>query len=141
VSGSISRKRPWLAALLGAVATGLGHLYLRRWRRAFGWLALLVGVSVVFVDPATIDALATGGPVDPLSVVPLAVVAGFSVADAYLLAHARNAVARTRAGPDGDRTHCPNCGKELDADLAFCHWCSAELEAADAGPAESDGQN
>jgi len=37
---STSQKRPWLAALLGALVTGFGHLYLRRWRRAVGWLAV-----------------------------------------------------------------------------------------------------
>jgi len=58
---STSQKRPWLAALLGALVTGFGHLYLRRWRRAVGWLAVLFAVSYVFVEPAAIEALAAGG--------------------------------------------------------------------------------
>jgi len=41
--------------------TGFGHLYLRRWRRAVGWLAVLFAVSYVFVEPAAIEALAAGG--------------------------------------------------------------------------------
>ena len=129
MSDSLSRKRPWLAALLAVLATGLGHLYLRRWRRALGWIVALVAVSVLFVDPGTADALLAGNAVDPLAVAPIAVVGGFSVVDAYLLASARNALVQRQAAIEaGQLTHCPNCGKELDDDLEFCHWCSTDLE-------------
>ncbi|NHN65737.1 zinc ribbon domain-containing protein [Haloarcula sp. JP-Z28] len=130
---SVSRKRPWLAALLGAVATGFGHLYLRRWRRGLAWVGVLFGVIVLFVDPAAIEALANWHAVDPLAIAPILVIGSLNAVDAYLLAHAQNAVARLTFTPDGQRTHCPNCGKELDSDLAFCHWCTTEigdLEAA-----------
>ncbi|AXR79121.1 hypothetical protein AArcMg_0898 [Natrarchaeobaculum sulfurireducens] len=30
------------------------------------------------------------------------------------------------SGADGPT--CPQCGKELDEDLAFCHWCTTRLE-------------
>lgn len=32
-------------------------------------------------------------------------------------------------GEDGDsmRAECPNCGKETDAELDFCHWCTEPL--------------
>lgn len=123
---SISRKRPWLAALLAALATGLGHLYLRRWRRALGWLVALIAVSVLFVDPAVLEATATGASVDLLSRLPLLVVGGLSILDAYLLAHAQNQVVRPAGAQTGD-PHCPNCGRELDTDLEFCHWCTAEI--------------
>jgi uncharacterized paraquat-inducible protein A len=141
MSDSLSRKRPWLAAVLAVLATGLGHLYLRRWRRALGWIVALAGVSVLFVEPSAVDALLAGNPADPLAMAPIAVVGGFSVVDAYLLATAQNALARRRAATDdGELAHCPNCGKELDADLEFCHWCSTDIEAvtASAGAADSD---
>lgn len=124
----ISRKRPWLAALLAAVATGLGHLYLRRWRRALAWLAVLFGVTALFVDPAALDALASRNAVDPLAIAPVLVVGCLSVVDAYLLAHAHNAVARPTTTSDGQPTHCPNCDRELDSDLEFCHWCTREVD-------------
>lgn len=133
---SISRKRPWLAALLAALCTGLGHLYLRRWRRALGWLTALVAAAVLFVDPAVLEALANGTPVDPLSTLPLLVVASLSVVDAYLIAQAQNDLMRAvgsqsrvppQARMDGEQS-CPNCGKELDTDLDFCHWCMTEFE-------------
>lgn len=98
-----SQKRPWLAALLGALVTGFGHLYLRRWRRAVGWLAVLFAVSYAFVDPAAIEALAAGEPVDPLSIAPTLLVGSLSVIDAYVLARAQNEVARTRARPSRRR--------------------------------------
>ena len=148
-----SQKRPWLAALLGAFATGLGHLYLRRWRRAVGWFAVLFAVSYLLVDPAAIEALATGEPIDPLSVAPTLIVGGVSVVDAYVLARAQNALARTTeaagsgtgdaagatgaaagkaADPSGETTEsCPNCGKEVDPGLDFCHWCTADLSGAE----------
>ena len=39
---------------------------------------------------------------------------------------------------DGDepaRVECPNCGKETDAELDFCHWCTEPL------PWNEDGAN
>ena len=127
---SQSRKRPLLAALLGALATGLGHLYLRRWRRALGWLVALFAVSVLFVDPAAFEA-AGQGSVDPLALAPLLLVATLSVLDAYALAHVHNAVAQLSVTGDGQLTHCPNCGRELDPDIEFCHWCTADVSELD----------
>ncbi|WP_459193244.1 DUF7575 domain-containing protein [Halosimplex sp. J119] len=135
---SISRKRPWLAAVLAALGTGFGHLYLRRWRRAIGWVAVLSGVAVLFVDPAALDALVNSGTVDPQALAPLLVAGAFSVADAYVLAHAHNIVAQATASADGQLIHCPNCGRELDPELDFCQWCTAEVgELAPESAAES----
>ena len=138
-----SAKRPWVAALLGTVATGLGHLYLRKWGRALWWVALLVATGVLFVPEAAFDALVSGvavpsvlatGPAalrsvlaaDAVALWPVAAIGALSVLDAYLLARAHNA-ARVTVAPDGSLTQCPNCGGDLDADLDFCHWCTAEF--------------
>jgi len=131
VNRTQSRKRPWLAALLAVLATGLGHLYLRRWRRALGWLTALLGVSYLFVDPAAMEAVSTVGEVDLVALAPVLVVGSLSALDAYLLAHAQNALATVTATPEGDLEHCPNCRKEVDPDLEFCHWCTAELPDAE----------
>lgn len=139
-----SQKRPWLAALLGALVIGFGHFYIRRWRRALGWLVTTVGVSVLFVDQSTLDALWTLGGVDPLSVAPLFVVGALSVIDAYVLARNHNLVAQQTPDPDGTRTHCPHCGNELDGDLEFCHWCTTRIEDPDGARqngAAVDGEN
>ncbi|WP_128904158.1 zinc ribbon domain-containing protein [Halorubrum amylolyticum] len=37
---------------------------------------------------------------------------------------------RGDAGPT--EVECPHCGKETDADLDFCHWCTEPLPWADA---------
>jgi hypothetical protein len=136
---SISRKRPWLAAVLAALVTGLGHLYLGRWRRALGWLAVLFGVSALFVEPGALEAFVTEGTVDLDEIAPVLIAGGASVVDAYFVARARNAVARdTAAGGATDRTNqCPNCGKELDADIDFCHWCTTPLDG-DGTPGSDD---
>ncbi|WP_115862906.1 zinc ribbon domain-containing protein [Halorussus litoreus] len=136
---STSQKRPWLAALLGVVATGLGHLYLRRWRRAFGWLVVLFGAASLFVEPAALEEIATGAAVDPVALAPVLAVAVLSTVDAYVLAHAQNAVARLNRDSDGDLTHCPNCGNELDPDIEFCHWCTADVSDLNETP-RTDGE-
>lgn len=122
----VSQKRPWLAALLGVLATGLGHAYLRRWWRAFAWIAALFAVSVLSVDSGMVDVVANGNPLDLVSATPVLVVASLSALDAYLLARVQNAMERL-SPTDGELTHCPNCGKELDPDLDFCQWCSTDL--------------
>ena len=132
----VSRKRPWVAAVLGAVAMGLGHLYLRMWRRALGWFAVFFGATLLFVDPAVLAAVARGGPADPTALTPVLAVGGLSVADAYLLARARNATVRPEPIPGGGPTYCPNCGNECDGELDFCHWCATEVGDSDAAHSE-----
>lgn len=122
---SVPRKRPWLAALLAALVTGLGHLYLRRVGRALAWLAAIVATGLLFVDASALEALARRESVELPSITPLLIVGTLNVVDAYLLARAQNSIARLSNAATGELTHCPNCGKELDPDLEFCHWCSA----------------
>lgn len=126
-----AQKRPWLAALLAAFITGFGHLYLRRLRRAIGWLAVSFLVSALFVDPAAVEAIAAGS-VDletMMAVWPMYLVIGLSTLDAYLLAWIQNAIPSTPA--DDDSTACPHCGNDLDPDLEFCHWCTRSIEDGD----------
>lgn len=147
---SVSQKRPWLAALLAALVTGLGHLYLRRLRRAVGWLALSVAVTALFVEPAALDEIATGTVSREalLGVAPSLLVGGLSAIDAYLIA--RNGVVRSRSavdganGADGDDADpdesiaCPHCGKDLDPELEFCHWCTNPIDETDEPGRERD---
>ena len=130
-----TRKRPWLAAMLSVLATGLGHLYLRRWKRALGWLATLYVVAVLFVPSSVLDTLFTGGPVDLLAAAPVLLVSGLCVLDAYLLAHVQNTFERLvtievsqPTESDAEAVRCPSCGRALDADLDFCHWCTTQLD-------------
>lgn len=121
-------KRPWLAALLSAIAMGLGQLYLRRWRRAIGWLVVLLGVNVVFVDQTAVTGAQNGELIAILSLLPVPIAGGLCVFDAYVLAHATNTVREHSAPVATEHPPCPNCGKELDPELTFCHWCTTEIE-------------
>ena len=145
-TNATSRKRPWLAALLAGLLTGFGHLYLRRWRRALGWLAGSFAATTLFVDPAAAEALVNGTVTRETltGAAPMLVVGGLSVIDAYLLARAQNTAASTAASAaasaaasepseptDDERASCPHCGKDLDPELEFCHWCTRSVEPVD----------
>ena len=84
------RRRPWLAVLLAIVISGLGHAYLRRWARAFGWYAAITAVLILFVpEPAVDQLLARESP--PLAdIAPGLAVVAASVIDAYVLAVRNN---------------------------------------------------
>ncbi|MES3517791.1 MAG: zinc ribbon domain-containing protein [Natronomonas sp.] len=137
-----SRKRPLVAAMLSFLQPGLGHLYLREWGRAVGWLAIRFGTvaAIVFLAPselATSDVIAVAlGLFIAMDGVPLLVVAAviavtaFATADAYLVTN-RNNVRLERRG-----TGCPACGKDLDPSLSFCHWCTTELDTDEAADVE-----
>lgn len=151
------RFRPYFAALLGLLVTGLGQIYLRRWLRAFGWFALAFGISLAFVpETATTDIL-SGKLVDPSALLPGALVGVASAVDAFILA--RREVAAETGGPDAraapaeaadvapmtgegppiaddtetveattdQKVDCPACGKPVDPGLGFCHWCTTEF--------------
>lgn len=130
----MTRKRPFLAGLLAVLYPGLGHIYLRAWKRALGWFLLAIATVALVVPPEVIES------VDPLDspfaisetvataasageLTALLIVVGFSVADAYLLAR------RQPASQSADETYrCPNCNKELAEELDFCPWCATELD-------------
>lgn len=129
------RYRPYLAGLLGTVATGFGHLYLRRWLRGLGWVALAFAVTMAFVPEQTMESITVGETVaEGTALYPTMAVQLAGAFDAFLLAYREN----TAVDPDIDVpvlsadesvVTCPNCGKEVDADLDFCHWCTTEFAA------------
>lgn len=127
-------RRPLVAAMLSFVQPGLGHLYLREWFRAGLWATLWVGSLGLVLSAAglelssaeTVAALAgvfaviEGFPTG--AVLSMVAVAVFATLDAYWLA------ARDDRRLAGDVGRCPDCGKELDPTLDFCHWCTATLD-------------
>lgn len=119
------RRRPWLAALLSIVLPGLGHLYLRDWFRAVAWFGLFVGVSYLYVPDATFLA-----PLDAslMEVLPALLVMVFATIDAVLRAKRHNI-----AVGDSQTEGCPRCGRPLDPELTFCHWCTYELDSSATG--------
>jgi len=124
---NLTRKRPWLAVFLAALGTGFGHLYLRRWTRAIGWVVVAVGAAILFVPEAALEAFATGGQFAWLDIAPFVIVSALSALDAYQLAVVNNYVVRMHERHAGTVQSCPECGRPLDGELEFCHWCSARL--------------
>lgn len=128
------RNNPLLAAFLGTVMTGLGHLYLRRWLRALGWLGATVATSALVVPDSAISTIRSGAFPDPFSILPIVLISAASVFDAYLIAKIRRRINRDHTngsvGPTGtDKSPiCPACGKPVDTDLEFCHWCTTYFD-------------
>jgi len=160
-----SRRRPWLAVVLALVVSGLGHAYLRRWARAFGWYVAITATVVFLVPDAAVDQIFAGElpPVDEIA--PVLLVVAASVIDAYVVAVRNNREYERQtaavedpneggsvpspgdavSGPGqprdataaeeppesnaaADSVTCPDCGREVDADLDFCQWCATPLE-------------
>lgn len=135
-----SRKRPWLAVLLTVFVPGLGHIYLRLWGRAILWLALSILASYLLVPDSVVpesfsaDAiLAASQTIAIESAVVLLGVSLLCMVDVYVMARQINEyVARQETGGDPNAAHrCPNCRKELDPDIDFCHWCTTELDRSE----------
>jgi hypothetical protein len=138
-------KRPWLAALLATLVTGLGHFYLRRWKRGLGWFVVALVVSAVFVPPEAARALLSGSGGDITTVAPLLAVGVASVADAYVLArisqreaHERERETRGRAdaGASAESEPEPGPGRDgaaVTAGRAAVGEGSAEAECPECG--------
>lgn len=134
------RTRPAVAAVLALAVPGLGHTYLRRWGRAVAWFLTIVTAGVVlagaFADP---EASVSEWPLTVLA--PVLGLFALSAVDAYLLAARSPAPASASAsgtGSDGGPAgapRCPDCGREVDPELGFCHWCTRRLsgDAAETG--------
>jgi len=125
-----SRSRPWLAAVLAFVMPGAGHLYLRSWIRALLWFGLFYTTFLLVVPTEaqqvefSVEGLLTAVRAVPLEAqVAVVGITALNMADAYWLATKENASVAA-----GGAATCPNCGKELDDDIDFCHWCTTRLE-------------
>jgi hypothetical protein len=142
-----ARRRALIAAAVGLVGAalgivGAGHAYLREWRRAIAWFSLVLGVGLVlmsiYTDPSTYGDPWTVTMSDlPLEVVlPILTLSLLSVLDAYAVG--RNQVTESAGvtasdGPTSvvggdDELTCPNCGRDVDPELDFCHWCTEPIE-------------
>jgi hypothetical protein len=96
------------------------------------WFVVVVGATAALLAAFVLPGMSgLGDPgavaaIDPSSLPDIVVWPVFallllSTLDAHRLATA------TPAGM-GEEPTCPSCGKELDRDLDFCPWCTAELE-------------
>lgn len=121
----MGRLRALVAVVLSLFFPGLGHAYVRRFRRGLGFAVLAVGVVLLLGPPLD----PTGPPVESALTawesasfeadVALSAVEFAAMLDVYLLERS--------AATESDAPRCPNCGRELDESLSFCPWCAHEL--------------
>jgi len=140
----------WLRAILAAglsvILPGAGHVLSRDWLRAAAFAGLFLAASAFLLpieqlaaaeptsyDEAITQATAMAEDTDPMAQFFLSFIALFATIDAAFRALGYP------SGGDGntDGTTCPECGKDVDPDLEFCHWCTTRLEP-DAPESETD---
>ncbi|GEM_PF-1271183 len=127
-----------LAAVgLSVVFPGAGHVLLRDWIRALLFAGLFVSAIAITLPLEAITAVSSVGDVTTLVAEDISqidrFVLSFVVIFAAVDAGMRGANFPPGSGStDTDGPSCPHCGRELDADLTFCHWCTTELEPVNA---------
>ncbi|WP_049971594.1 DUF7575 domain-containing protein [Haladaptatus cibarius] len=133
----MTRKRPWLAAVLALVYPGFGHAYLRQWLRALLWFAFALVTAMVFIPPETFQAVEGAGfsayyeqlQALPFEVtLPILVVQLCNVIDAYWSALRNNRASATTTTDGEGEVRCPHCRRNVDEDLDFCHWCTNPID-------------
>ena len=110
-----SRRRPWLAALLALVVSGLGHAYLRRWARALGWYVAVTATLVVVVPDPAVDRLIAGDAPPIADIAPAVLVVAASVIDAYVLAVRNNRERDRSEAEEAERTEPSASTEQTDA--------------------------
>jgi len=128
----------WIRALAAAGLSvffpGAGHALIRDWGRALLFAGLFV-LTAVFFFP--LESLSAAGSVSEATTIfetetsrlnqfMLSFIVFFAAVDSALRAVGYPRGAGSNAGDDGPS--CPHCGKELDEDIDFCHWCTTRLE-------------
>ena len=129
-----SRRRPWLAVVLALLISGLGHAYLRRWARAFGWYAVITATLVFLVPDAAVDQLLARQAPPVADIAPGLAAVAASVVDAYVLAVRHNRRERkSAAAPTPGATGDGRAGSASGADSAEARDGSRWSDDAGAG--------
>ena len=139
----------WLRAIaaagLSVLMPGAGHALIRDWLRALVFAGLYFSAILLFFPT---DQIAAAGSISEAMDVLTAetdTVSQFALSFLVLFA-AIDATFRAAGFPpssnnSGDGPSCPQCGKELDEDLEFCHWCTTRLEPIEPQDADEPAQN
>lgn len=140
--------RALAAAILSALLPGAGHALIRDWLRALVFAGLYFAALAIFLPPpAEVAASESVTQMGELLAAEIDTVGQFVLSFVMVFA-AVDAAIRALGFPPGsngpnatDGPACPECGRELDEDLAFCHWCTTRLErpeSEDAAPEEEE---
>jgi hypothetical protein len=138
----------WLRALtaagLSVLLPGAGHVFIRDWIRGLAFGGVFLAAVVVFLPP-TEQIVAADSMTGMMSVIAeeTDMISQFVISFIVLFA-AIDATFRSMGLPPGSNDghgedsgpSCPHCGKPLDEDLTFCHWCTTRLEPVE--PEEDD---
>ena len=129
----------WLRALfaggLSIFLPGAGHALIRDWLRALVFAGLYFS-AVWFFFPISqmVDAASfsegmdiANTQTDTMAQFFIMFIALFAAIDATF----RAVGFPPNSSDSSDGPSCPQCGKELDDDLTFCHWCTTRLEPVD----------
>ena len=126
----------WIRALaaagLSVLFPGAGHALLRDWLRTILFATLFLTALLVFIPhEAVLDASSTVQMVEvtrsemgTLDQFLLSFIVVFAAVDASF----RALDIPPGRSSDGEGPSCPECGRALDEDLEFCHWCTTRLE-------------
>lgn len=121
------------AAILSIIMPGAGHVLLRDWARVilFGGLYVLGVYFFVPIEPL-MAAESMGAMMETMET-ETSMVNQFFLMFIVLFATVDSTFRALGLPPtssgNNDGPTCPACGKELDKDLSFCHWCTTRLEA------------
>lgn len=135
----------WIRALAAAGLSiflpGAGHALIRDWGRAIVFAGLFAAALVVFLPGEQLWTAVSAGSyaavpdileteTTMLAQFTLSFLALFAAIDAGIQALGLAPGQGRGASRPGaaDEPTCPNCGKTLDEDLDFCHWCTTRLE-------------
>ena len=127
----------WIRALAAAVLSlflpGAGHALIRDWMRALLFASVFtLTVALILPVEELFGAGSLSGAMDIISSEPA--LSQFLLSFMLLFA-ALDAGFRAMALPVGpnaaDGPVCPHCGRELDVELEFCHWCTTRIEYHD----------
>ncbi|NGM69707.1 zinc ribbon domain-containing protein [Natronolimnobius sp. AArcel1] len=143
--------RALLAGGLSVILPGAGHAVLRDWIRALIFVGLYLSAIALFFPVemiANADSVTEGAELATQETETM----GQFVLSFIVLFAAIDATFRSLGFPpnsssaDVDGPTCPECGKELDDDLEFCHWCTTRLEPRgddedDEDESESESEN
>lgn len=125
--------RALFAAALSLVLPGAGHALIRDWVRALLFAGLFLSATALIM-PIN-DIAAAGSMAERMTIVTDEPRTSQFVLSFMLLFTAVDAGFRALGFPPGsngaDGPTCPNCGRELDPEIEFCHWCTTRLEYVD----------
>lgn len=123
--------RALVAVGLSVIFPGAGHVLLRDWIRALLFAGIFVS-AIAFVFP--VEAVMAAGSTGDVSA---AIAQDLSQMDRFILsfvvlftavdAGLRGANFAPGSATESDGPSCPQCGRELDRELDFCHWCTTRL--------------